>query len=1407
MTRRTWMVYAALGIFVANTTFIPELYAETITTHKLTGQQKGGAEVELGQVEYELTDISTSLGMPLGDLKALAKEYYGLSLPKLKLALEGTGDDEKRYFKSKPTAKIKVTFGELNLDKEGIATTIGSQVTNLSLGSVSACDLIQKGNPIHIGTGNKFQREPQFQYQSPGKSFSFDLIYNSQLKKAMPFGQNWSHSFNITGEFNFPAGWAGIRRADGKWMEFVTDEQGIWQNIDDSNNRLEWTNETVTWLSGNTRYQFNNLGQLVRIENQRGLGQRLSYSAATKDKPGKLIKVADDFGGEILFNYDKEERITHITDVAGNTHRYDYDKNNNLVSVTRPDNTTRRYAFEDKRFPNHLTGIIDGEARRYATFAYDDKGRAILSQHGVKPNVTDKTEVSYTNSAKRLINGHEYTLGFKNYQWTVTNVKMEADKGKAGTCGITKRSFYPDGKLAATIDENGIETSYTNYDRWGRAGAVIRNPKTKDQRYTKYTYHPVLDRPTRIIRSAPNGQQTTDMRYDSQGNLLELSQHGLTPNREPVLRKLSFSYDKIGRPVQLDGPRDDVQDISVLRYYPNTSEHGLNRGRLKSITDATGLTTTVQSYNGYGQTLRTQLPNNLLQINEYNRRAQMTSRKLQAQSLSPRTTKYDYDKSGLPIRLTQADGKTMHMVYNASRKITRLTDHRNTTLSLTYDSHGNVTSQTLTDASGKQLQRTKTNYDLRDLPLSVSDALGNTIKYDYDLGQRLTAITDAHGNKTQMQYNPLGKIQTIKAPLSQTTQFNYDKIDNLNKVIDPIGVSTIFAHDDLGRTLQENSFDRGQLTYQQNPASQLTSQTDAEKRSTQYQYDGAGRLQTIHYSDIDKVALNYDNDGQLINISESWGSLSTDYTTFNQPKTLTQKFSNNTVFKQAYSYDTYGRLKAHTLPSGKTIRYTYQNGDLVSLHLNKTAILTKMTMHGTGRLQSASYGNGLPYLSRFDKAGRIKHQQRGIQTVAYQYDKNGNITKQGNTAYQYDALNRLTAANDLQFKEINYSYDANGNRQTLTTNKKQITYKYKKGANQLIGIADEAIIYDATGRRIEDKSFIYTYNARGRIGTITNKQSNQITTYQYRLDGLRVSKTTNDKTNFYIYNANQQLVAETDEKGTIQKEYIWLGLRPIAVIENDNIYFIHTDHLATPRMATDKNKQLVWQWHSTPFGKRKPEENGLVLNLRFPGQYFDEESGLHYNWWRYYEPETGRYVTGDPIGLEGGANTYSYSKYNPLSFLDIKGTITWKGEYLGLQAAYFVGGSIYRFELTSECLMGMRAIVKVDAFGPSVGVGINAAGLIDEILGAIAISSNPITLVDNFNTINPNVFNGYFAAADASAAVPGASAGGLVIKLGDAKVPQDEVFGTGDGFSLSLGIFNTIGASLVDEVKFEECCE
>ncbi len=131
-------------------------------------------------------------------------------------------------------------------------------------------------------------------------------------------------------------------------------------------------------------------------------------------------------------------------------------------------------------------------------------------------------------------------------------------------------------------------------------------------------------------------------------------------------------------------------------------------------------------------------------------------------------------------------------------------------------------------------------------------------------------------------------------------------------------------------------------------------------------------------------------------------------------------------------------------------------------------------------------------------------------------------------------------------------------------------------------------------------------------------------------------------TTLYHYDSAGKLIAETDGNGNPQRDYIYLNGEPLALKvygTQAGMYFFINDHLGTPQKITDSSAQVVWAAAYLPFGKAQVTTETVANHFRFPGQYYDAESGLHYNWHRYYDPETGRYVTADPIGLEGGGQS------------------------------------------------------------------------------------------------------------------------------------------------------------------------
>jgi RHS repeat-associated protein len=162
--------------------------------------------------------------------------------------------------------------------------------------------------------------------------------------------------------------------------------------------------------------------------------------------------------------------------------------------------------------------------------------------------------------------------------------------------------------------------------------------------------------------------------------------------------------------------------------------------------------------------------------------------------------------------------------------------------------------------------------------------------------------------------------------------------------------------------------------------------------------------------------------------------------------------------------------------------------------------------------------------------------------------------------------------------------------------------------------------------------------------------------FTYNSSGQRTRKDAAD-THYYHYDQSGQLIAETDTAGTLLKAYIWLHGQPLAMIDPDGaVHYYHNDHLGTPQLMTNADKTTVWSADYLPFGQADVIVATVESNLRFAGQYFDSETGLHYNYHRYYDPKLGRYLRADPIGFEGGdLNLYVYVFNNPINLTDIKG--------------------------------------------------------------------------------------------------------------------------------------------------------
>ncbi|MFT3664282.1 RHS repeat-associated core domain-containing protein [Piscinibacter sp.] len=477
-----------------------------------------------------------------------------------------------------------------------------------------------------------------------------------------------------------------------------------------------------------------------------------------------------------------------------------------------------------------------------------------------------------------------------------------------------------------------------------------------------------------------------------------------------------------------------------------------------------------------------------------------------------------------------------------------------------------------------------------------------------------------------------------------------------------------------------------------------------------YGYDALNRLTGVVYSQSGQTSLNYawaydqtgagfsNGVGRLTSATHPAGSSQYTYDAQGRLLTETQRVSAASGANAAqvsstvtYTYDAAGNLTSLTYPSGRKLVIGYTGGQPSSLALAPdgssaaTSLLSQIQWEPFGGPRSWLWqmASGTRQHSWiYDSSGRLVRQNLGDSLRDISYDAADRITGYQHydattgaaqaaldQSFSYDELGRLSGITTAS-ASWSIGYDANGNRTGLTLNGTTSAYTTASTSNRLTSTTNPArsFGYDNAGNTVSD-TYTATYNLAGRMATLLKAG----TTSTYSVDGFgrRVRKFDNTgpaSTVLFVYDQQGQLLGEYNSNGTAIREYVWLGNTPVAVFTPDPAnaanpplaYYIHTDHLATPRIVLNTAGQQRWSWLAEPFGTTAPNANPQGLGafaffLRHPGQYADAESGLFYNYFRDYDASMGRYVQSDPIGLAGGINTYGYVGDNPLSYSDPDG--------------------------------------------------------------------------------------------------------------------------------------------------------
>jgi RHS repeat-associated protein len=369
-----------------------------------------------------------------------------------------------------------------------------------------------------------------------------------------------------------------------------------------------------------------------------------------------------------------------------------------------------------------------------------------------------------------------------------------------------------------------------------------------------------------------------------------------------------------------------------------------------------------------------------------------------------------------------------------------------------------------------------------------------------------------------------------------------------------------------------------------------------------------------------------------------------------------------------YAY-TNGDLVTLVTPSGQTITYGYTNHQITSVSVNGAAIATSVTYEPFGAVNGWTWGNATTVARTYDGDEKITQISTAGDTISFGYDNANRVTGITDTNISanswtlgYDLLDRLTSAAETG-TTLGWTHDANGNRLTQT-GANASTFTPSTTSNQLnaiTGALPRTYSYDAAGDTTGYATDSFSYNQRGRMSSATTGSNS--TSYLYNALGQMMEKSNSTGATYLMYDEAGHIIGEYSSSGAFIEETVWMGDTPVATLQPNgstvSVYYIHTDQLNAPRVITQPSTNTVaWRWDTDPFGTVATNQNpaGLgtfIYNLRFPGQYYLPETGLYYNYFRDYDPQTGRYLESDPFGLFGGSwSTYGYVGGNPISAID-----------------------------------------------------------------------------------------------------------------------------------------------------------
>jgi RHS repeat-associated protein len=990
---------------------------------------------------------------------------------------------------------------------------------------------------------------------------------------------------------------------------------------------------------------------------------------------GSISKVYDVRGYATSYGYQSNGLLTSITDAEGRVKQLAYGATNRVVQETEPDGGKINHAYEydkDKKEFYVLTTYPEtaaSEGVRKEERRYDKDGRLLRVLNGGHL----QTELSQNGKTDRYTDARGFVTEVTRNEFEMITVVKYPDDGKYTTQYDTKTL-----NVLSETDENGVRTR-NRYDTAGNLIEVIEAEGHPEERRSEYA-------------------------WDALGNVRSWKRKGRTELDGTISPDAveSYDYDTAGNLTIYT----DAEGKSTQYEYDG-------RGFLSKVTEPKGGIWQL-TYDAAGNLLTVKNPNQNTRVYTYDK----VGNSLTSKDARNKTWSLEYDSLNRIVARVDPYGAELRSVFNADQRLISQIDASGKGINVVYDRLGRATQAT--DAKGFKYQLGYVDYDGEEKGLEFPSRIkyptferqykldernrmiqktdldgeeGRVKSFGYDKVGRRTTTTDANGKTRTVEFDAVGQPKTFKDSMGNTVSLSYNALGNLIRLVNARGKITRFTTDKRGLVTSEID-PLGNVThysYDDNGWLDRASMPNGKKAS--YHYDLGGRLQHLRQYDsadvmTQEITFSYDSADNLIGWSD--GSY-TGILSYDDASRLSSEVVNygNFSLSQAYTYYPNNQVKTYTGPDGIVIGYHYDAaGQLERVVIPGEGeiavtdwqwVARKKVLLPGGTVQEYDY-DGLLDVTRL----RVKSPgQQTLFDLENRYGLLQEITERkidGEArTYEYDDAFRLTGSTQGS-ATVSYTLDGAGNRVGATPVQGAWTYD---DADQLSSKGTVSYVYDANGNLTGKTDgampgivgqTTYAYDSFNRLTEVRNGAGDLIARYAYDPFDRRLLKESASDVTYYLH-SESGVSAEATVTGAVKTSYGWhpeqdYGTNPLFArvpnAQGDGFRYVyyHNDSLGTPYRLTDKAGNLVWSADYDTFGKATirglPAEVitlQVVNSIRFAGQYHDEETGLHYNDRRYYDPDTGRYITRDPIGLSGGVHQYLYVQHNPTNLIDPTGEI------------------------------------------------------------------------------------------------------------------------------------------------------